>query len=364
MRIRMQNRRISTPYCAGLPLLALLSVIGGGGVLVVVFLLALVYSAVCLAPGPVAESSAVATEEPILLPRQCRMVPEGPEISVLPAMSVTGAAAHVSLEQAMQEMEGLVATEPPHDIDFSMLQMELLGDFDGWLPASVLWGTFYDLSRNKGGAPTGLVNGKELESVVKNYLNSRDWGKLARFYRFPPTLYSSCFLRSVADTACMPGEFRWQSGQLPPAWVAAYRGRVKSPVSGTIRFIGTGDVYLAVCFNSRVVLESGSCLASTQKSENPEKLAVGTAIKVKEGEVYSVLVILAGSGNEAGFGLLWEHVSGKSAAGSEGVLTDARYYLFRTSFCTPYADGDDGALEQCGQWPAFNPDSPIWMVVP
>lgn len=333
----MQNRRISTPYCAGLPLLALLSVIGGGGVLVVVFLLALVYSAVCLAPGPVAESSAV---------------------------SVTGAAAHVSLEQVMQEMEELVATEPPHDIDFPLLQMELLGDFDGRLPASVLWGTFYDLSRNKGGAPTGLVNGKELESVVKNYLNSRDWGKLARFYRFPPTLYSSCFLRPVADAARMPGEFRWQSGQLPPAWVATYRGRVESPVSGTIRFIGTGDVYLAVCFNSRVVLESGSCLASTPKSENPEKLAVGTAIKVKEGEVYSVLVILAGSGNEAGFGLLWEHVSGKSAAGSEGVLTDVRYYLFRTSFCTPYADGDDGALEQCGQWPAFNPDSPIWMVVP
>lgn len=343
---------------------SLLSVIGGGVALVLVFLLALVYSAFCLTMRPVSEPMAAAPVEPVIPLHQCRMVPVGPEISVLPAVSVTGAAAHVSLEQVMQEMEGLVATEPPHDIDFSLLQMELLGDFDGWLPASVLWGTFYDLSRNKGGAPTGLVNGKELESVVKNYLNSRDWGKLARFYRFPPILYSSCFLWPVADAARMPGEFRWQSGQLPPAWVATYRGRVESPVSGTIRFIGTGDVYLAVCFNSRVVLESGSCLASTQKSENPEKLAVGTAIKVKEGEVYSVLVILAGSGDVADFGLLWEYAPEKNEAGKEGESADTRYYLFRTNLCTP--DDNDVVEVQCQgkKWPIFDPDSPIWMVVP
>ena len=360
----MQNRRISTSYCAGLPLLALLSVIGGGGVLVVVFLLALVYSAVCLAPGPIAESSAVATEEPILLPRQCRMVPVGPEISVLPAMSVTGAAAHVSLEQVMQEMEGLVETEPPHDVDFPHLEMELLGDFDGGMPASVLRGKFYDLTRNRGGAPTGPVNGKEFQSVVNKCLYSWDWSIMGRFWRLPATLYSSCFLYPLADAAQLPEMFSWPSGSLPSSWMAAYYGRVESPVSGTIRFVGTGGTYLGVCFNSLPVLESGSCLVSAQGDEGLHSLAAGASIKVKEGEVYSVCIIVAGSGNVADFGLLWEYAPEKNEAGKEGESADTRYYLFRTNLCTP--DDNDVVEMQCQdkKWPIFDPDSPIWMVVP
>lgn len=364
MRPRVQNRMKATLYRWRGPLHSLLSVIGGGVALVLVFLLALVYSAFCLTMRPVSEPMAAAPVEPVIPLRQCRIVPTGPEISVLSAMMVPYVSALESVELVMQEMEGLVETEPPHDVDFPHLEMELLGDFDGGMPASVLRGKFYDLTRNKGGAPTGLVNGKEFQSVVNKCLYSWDWSIMGRFWRLPATLYSSCFLYPLADDAQLPEMFSWPPGSLPSSWMAAYYGRVESPVSGTIRFVGTGGTYLGVCFNFQPVLESGSCLVSARGDENPHSLAAGAAIKVKEGEVYSVCIIVAGSGDVADFGLLWEYAPEKNEAGKEGKSADTRYYLFRTNLCTP--DDNDVVEVQCQgkKWPIFDPDSPIWMVVP
>ena len=359
----MQSRRKTTLGSRALLVQPLLSAIGGGVALVLVFLLALVYSATCLGPEFVGEPLVAVPGKPLLPLCQRRMVPRVPELLVIPAMRVPGGAALVSHEQAMQEMDGPVETPSPSDVDFPLLQMELLGDLDAGLPASLLWGTFYDLTRSRGGVPSGLLGGKEQQSVVKNCLNSNDWRGMSRFWRLPSVLYGSCFLYPVEDIALLPEMFSWPSGSLPLAWMAAYSGRVVSPVSGTSRFVGTGNAYLAVRFNSRPVLESGSCLISGWRDANSRKSAAGAAIKVKEGEIYSVCIILAGSGNVADFGLLWEHVSGETADGKERLSTDARYYLFRTNLCTPVTGGSDETQGTCGKGPVFEPDSPVWRVI-
>ena len=262
----------------------------------------------------------------------------------------------------MQEMEELVETESPVDEDFPMLQMELLGEFEAGLSASELWGAFYDLSRSKAGAPTGLTSGRELQSVVKKFLKSEGQNPLSRFYQLPSTLYASSFLHLEADAAWVPETFCREDVILPPAWVAVYGGRVEAPVSGTIRFVGSGNARMAVWFNSRVVLESGLCLASPSKKENPGALAIGSAIKVKEGVSYPVCIIIAGMEHRTGFALLWEHVSGKSGAAKETVPAGKRFYTFRTNICTP----DDSSIEETqgkgSEWPALDLDSPVWRV--
>lgn len=362
MSSRIQSRRKNTLFGWALPLQPLLSAVGGGVVLVLVFLLALVYSATRLVPEPAGELVAVVPAEPVLSLRQRRMVPMVPEISVIPGMVMSGGTAFVSPEQTMLEMEGLVETEPPCDPDFSMLQMELLGEFDVGMLCSELWGTFYDLTRSRSGAPSGLKNGRKQQSLVKKCLNSNDWSGLRRFWRLPASLYSSCFLYPMADAAQLPEMYRWPPCSLPSAWIAAYSGRVVSPVSGTIRFVGTGSTYLCVCFNFRPVLESGSCLASARGDANSRRCTTGAAIKVKEGEVYSVYIILAGSENVADFGLLWEYVSENPVAGQAGMSSDNRYYLFRTNLSTPDDNDVIEAQRQGKKWPEFDPDSPVWMV--
>ena len=360
MKPRVRSRGKAAPCSCVLPLQAFLPVIGGGAVLVLAFLLALMYSVACLVP-----ESIVASPEPsVLSPRQCCIVPVGPEISVFPAMMVSGGDASVLMKQVMQEMEIQVAAETPRGVDFPLLQMELLEDSDGGMPASVLRGVFYDLTRDKSGASAGLVNGKDVQSVVRGILESGNSGMLARFWRFPPLLYSSCFLHPVADAARVSEAFRWQSDYLPSAWVAVYCGRVVAPVSGIIRFVGMGKAYMAVNFDSRIVLESGSCQNSTQKNENPGDLAVGAAIKVTEGESYPVVISISGAENCPHFALLWEHVSEKNVAVEEGVSADVQYYLFRTKLCTPDDSSAEGVENKVRKWSDFNPDSPIWMVVP
>ena len=364
MRRRNRMRRDGADGPVGL----LPAVSAGVAALSLLFCLALVVPVACLAPEMLVDEHAVhSSEEGCVLrwmkPASARRLrPVVPVVSVAPSMVASGGAAYVSPEQVMQEMEELVESESPLDEDFPMLQMELLGDFDAGLSASVLWGAFYDLSRSKAGAPTGLTSGRELQSVVKKFLKLEGQNPLSRFYRLPITSYASSFLHLEADAARVPEMFCREDVLLPPAWVAVYGGRVEAPVSGTIRFVGSGNARMAVCFNSRVVLESGPCLASPSKKENPGALAIGSAIKVKEGVSYPVCIIIAGMEHRTGFALLWEHVSGKSGVAKETVPAGKRFYTFRTNICTP----DDSNIEETqgkgSEWPALDLDSPVWRV--
>ena len=124
----------------------------------------------------------------------------------------------------------------------------------------------------------------------------------------------------------------------PSAVVLLYRGKVKSPVSGKIRFCGVGDDYLGVNFGGQTVLESRNGCYTT-----------GKTIEVKENEYYQLNIVIANERDTIGYALLWEPVH-QSA--------HQQPYLFRTSLRLP-----EKSTPSAPSLPDFEPDSPIWFSV-
>ena len=87
------------------------------------------------------------------------------------------------------------------------------------------------------------------------------------------------------------------------AWVIVYRGRVRAPETGQIRFCGTADNYLGVRFNSKNILYYASGAFSDIPLSPTEAIpglrmpiAKGEWMRVDKGKWYDMDIVIGDAG--------------------------------------------------------------------
>lgn len=279
---------------------------------------------------------------------------------------------------------------------------------DGNKGGSALEGTFYDLKQTRNGSP--MANSpNETARVINDFMKNWNEGSLSKYYQSPTKLYASNFCLPSCKAEYAPAAYQCKDKVQPSAWIAVYRGKVKAPFTGVMRFVGTGDDVLMVRFNNKTVLEAGWCIPSTYgqsgdvgtrgSMNNPEAqayhkaiaegrdslhkgyefitrpelgkwnrelggLTAGEEIKVEAGKVYPIEVLISEiPGGAFGFVLLTQE---KTEVGFDNNKFD----LFRTNFSNPTKEELEKMInaEGCGmgamEMPNFNADSPVWLAVP
>ena len=294
-----------------------------------------------------------------------------------------------------------------------------LGSKDGG--GSTLEGTFYDLKKKKSGAASGLKAGAEnqnavIEALAKFFTNWNE-AELNKYYKSETKLYASSWYLPVAYAKYGPIAFEVGDPKKPEAqwecqpacWVAVYRGKVIAPKTGTFRFIGTGDDFLAVRFDRKTVLDAGYRLPTRWDKANPRAawvsgagdgdnfrrdiasgkdkarkdykfikgipgcsiwdnelggLIAGTPFKVKEGDSYPIEIAISEiPGGKFGFVLFIEDIT-------EGANNNGKQYdIFRTCDTNPNPEKVMQALKDagchCGEYKIpFNEDAWVWESVP
>ncbi len=289
---------------------------------------------------------------------------------------------------------------------------------------SALVGTFYDLKLTRNGAKTPLypadgVTFTERGQLAEIYYNiARSWSPsmLDRYYKSPTQLYASSWYLPMCDAKYGPLAYQCDPKKVKPsAWVAIYRGKVRAPKSGKFRFAGTGDDFICVRFNRKMVLEAGYVIPSMFDRKNPEYstrmsawneegkeyiakikagkepghrgyeysklpegwgwnmaggLTLGTPFEVKEGQVYPIEIMISeGQGDAFGFALLIEDMTDNPQGKKKPA--ERLYDIFRTNFSLPNQEEIKTLLQKANcLWhggmncPPYNEDSPIWVAVP
>ncbi len=365
-------------------------------------------------------------EESLSVPTTPRFVSSAvmPTNAVASPVIVSSGVASVSMTHLNIEMDAPASESVSIQTDIGIdAELGELGEAGGLLgssqPAgSALEGTLYDLKQSKGGAPTkvapgGKVDKNELYATVGGYLKNWSQSALARFYKSPAKLYASNFFLPMAQASLAPDAFQCAQKVKPAAWLVVYRGKVKSPFTGKMRFVGTGDDFIGVRFNGKCVLEGGYRLPAAYKKNDlslvrisgPDHakhkgriksgedrahknyefinypgintwnnevggLTAGDPIDVKEGVSYPIEIAITEEGGKFGYVLFWENLSDNPVVKNGKVSGGKKFYLFRTNFSAPEQGelkkliGDKHKAGDNMEWPDFDPDSPIWVAVP
>ncbi len=412
-----------------------ISSFGTATALSLVFGLTLTFTVIYFAQDPPAEFLTYIPPAENLPPRNQPTTPKlsskqaTPSNTVAPSVIVSTSASAVAMAQIDITMED--SEDDGLSIDMGIGMDTGLGELgeggDGMGSSqpsgSALEGTLYDLKQvSRGGAwtkvaPNGNVNQDELYSIVSSFIRGWSQATLSRYYKSPAKLYASNFFVPMANASLAPDAFQCAQQVKPAAWLAVYRGKVKSPVSGTIRFVGTGDDFIGVRFNGKTVLEGGYRLPTAYEKGDLSKvrisgadhekykariksgedkahgdyefinypgistwnreiggLTAGKSVPVTEGNVYPIEIAVTEEGGKFGYVLMWEWVKGKGSNPGNPVVKNGavqgnkRFYLFRTNFSEPNKEdlkaliGKHSAGEM--EWPEFDKDSPIWVAVP
>ena len=412
----------------------MLSSFGAASALSLAFGLTLTFTVIYFATDPPAEFLAYVPPAEDLPPRAVPTTPQlsskaaTPSNSVAPSVIVSTGAAPVAMAQIDIPMDDSDDTGISIDVGIG-LDTGLgddLGDAGGGMgssqPAgSALVGSLYDLKKTRGGAPTKTaeekggkvtVNKNELYRVVSGYLKNWSQSALSRYYKAPAQLHASNFFVPMAKASLAPEAFNCAKQVKPAAWLAVYRGKVKSPLTGTIRFVGTGDDFIGVRFDGKMALEAGYRIPSAYATNDLSKvhvslgdharykkeiqegkdrthkdyefinypgidtwnkeiggLTAGAQFRVKEGVSYPIEIAFAEEGGLFGFVLMWEDMTGNPVVKNGKVTGGKKFYLFRTNFSEPNREdlqkliGKHKAGDKM-EWPEFESDSPIWVAVP
>lgn len=224
--------------------------------------------------------------------------------------------------------------------------------------ADRLTGYIYDFTQTRAGKPNSNKsrysrsdNMPWLRPLVTSFVEG-GWrlGDLDKYFRGPVELgvHQILIPRSVDSAA--PKAFEADGKMEGSAWIAVYRGKVRSPESGEIRFSGTADNFLGLRFNGKNVLLY-DCGSKDKSPMGPvpgirQPIATGKWIRVNKGEWYDMNILIGDGGGLFSALLYYER------KGAEG-----RKVLFHTE-SLPW--GDVMALDK-GDLPRdLDPDSPVW----
>lgn len=263
---------------------------------------------------------------------------------------------------------------------------------------STLEGTFYDTKQTPEGRSTNM-NQNTYRQFISSFIKG-GWKQesLTKYYKAPQKLYAAQFYipRGPADDA--PKAYHCEARVKASFWLAIYRGKIKAPKTGTFRFVGAGDDYLAVRFNNDTIFDYGwesdamdkmyannknwhDAMMNKEGNDNLKKelrdagimippvtfyqystsshwnkclggRAAGKEFKVQAGMVYPIEILISeGPGGEFGTCLLIEEVGlppmDKDATGSPLLP------LFRTNYGVPKPD-------KSKEYIPFDEIGPVW----
>jgi len=133
-------------------------------------------------------------------------------------------------------------------------------------------GTFYDFKQTKSGKPTAMMGGapekfgdpsnsaaiglynKEVNEFLDKGFSA---SSLSDVFRAPDTLLASQIFIPPCPATEAPKAYGVGELCKPSRWIAHYKGAVKPPQNGKFRFVGSGDDFLLVRWDRKVVLDSG-----------------------------------------------------------------------------------------------------------
>jgi hypothetical protein len=131
--------------------------------------------------------------------------------------------------------------------------------FGGSFKVAGLTGTFYDLKQDaKGNFKDPGVGG--YKAAVKEFVNKANWKEAfleSRYFRAPQKLSLPEVYIPLITANEAPKAYNVADKVKPSRWLAHYKGSVKAPLTGKIRFIGGADDLILVRWNNAVVLDAG-----------------------------------------------------------------------------------------------------------
>lgn len=221
-----------------------------------------------------------------------------------------------------------------------------------------LCGRIYDYTQTKDSRPSQFANDYStsnnlpwMRPQVTRFIES-GWNERVmeqRFFRGPEKLFVHQFFipQSVDSTA--PKAFGAEGKMKGSAWIAIYKGSVRAPESGEIRFCGNADNFLVVRFNRKNVLmfDCGNRPSPTTSVPGMRTPAsMGEWIRIKEGSWYDMSVLIGDAGGLFSAALFYERKGG-----------GGRRYLFRTEA----TDNSQILAQDKGDLPRnLEPNSPVW----
>lgn len=116
-------------------------------------------------------------------------------------------------------------------------------------------GTFYDLKRDRSGRSVPMNPEAQVELLSKFIKGGWKPSKLARYYRSPKKLYTTCFMVPPTLSSIAPGLF----GEPETAgylWMVHYKGQLVHKEAMTFRFFATSDQYMVIRVGGKVVNSS------------------------------------------------------------------------------------------------------------
>lgn len=183
-----------------------------------------------------------------------------------------------------------------------------------------LEGRLYDFKQTPDGKeiPYNLTDRAEfVDRVVRLQRSNFSAPALRRHFQAPNSLFLSHLAIPLTDAGAGPKFFGAEKTIKPSGWMAHYRGKITVPKSGTYRFSGLGDDYIAVMLDGRPRLiacwsdiQDGIAGRWTPTEPTGEhkspfsgmRLVYGDWVKLKEGDVLDIdIAVGERPGGKVGF---------------------------------------------------------------
>ena len=232
-----------------------------------------------------------------------------------------------------------------------------------------LSGTFYDYKMDQAYQPVKPMGNGEFAHVVHDVLPlTGAWhpDQPYRHFTSPAKLYGKYFFfPAIQDTEAGASFQSPRSG--PGRWLAVYRGRFLSPVTGSFRFVGFGDNVMIVKVAGRIVLDASDHGYTGMKREAlgnisfPAKGATplfgGDWINLDTSEAKDIEVAVGDEGGIFCSGLFIQPKNVKYAQGEKGVPKLPVFMLGAPSEADRQLLGKAVSVE-CLQGPYFRTEAP------
>lgn len=196
-----------------------------------------------------------------------------------------------------------------------------------------LQGYIYDLTQTRNNRPSKFHSrytsdntawqDPYVSSVIRGGMRESE---LNKFYRGPKKLGIHQLMIPCSSDITAPKAFGAEGKMKPGAWLIVYRGKVRAPITGKIRFCGTADNYLGIRFQRKNVLYYASGTHSTIPVSPTQpvpglrlQIAFGDWIDVREGGWYDIDILIGDAGGLFS-GLVYYEIQGQGG----------KKYLFRT----------------------------------
>jgi hypothetical protein len=233
-------------------------------------------------------------------------------------------------------------------------------------PMAAFAGTFYDLKQLPGKRPSGLSVGDYHNTFRKFEAEGWHDGILNKYFHAPKPIYATQIFIPDMPADNGPAAFGLENEVQPGRWLVLYKARVSPPQDGTYHFVGAGDDVMLVRFNGKTVLDrcwygSGSKWTPVANydygfSGISGGFAKGDAIKVEAKQAYDMEVLI---GEEPG-GLMFSSllIEQEGATYEKDSKGNPILPVFRV------ADTPMPPLEEGQSFPPYQPNGPVWKVVP